>query len=847
MRAGAAIRTAIVLACSGAVCLGGAADSPRFSRDILPILSENCFHCHGMDAGTRKAGLRLDTEEGAAAVLGQGAGRSASALFQRITDPGADKMPPPDSGKTLSPAQIDLIGQWLDGGAPWEGHWAYTPPVRVVPAPVRNAAWPRSPIDRYILARLESAGFAPAPEADRRTLFRRIHLDLTGLPPAPDAADRFVLDNRPDAWERLVDELLASPHFGEHWARWWLDLAMYADSDGYLSDFIRPNAWRYRQWVVDALNADMPFDQFTVRQIAGDRLPNATVQDHIATGFLRNTLSNREGGAALEEFRTLQTFDRTRNLGTVWLGLTLECAQCHDHKYDAISQRDYFQIYAFFNNADEVNVDAPLGEEAAARAAAWPGYVARREALLAPVAGELDALQARWEEKLLHAARNPGGPDARWDRAWEVLGLVWGQGDAGAEGQLEGAIIVQTPPADRTQTDRFRIQNYFLRHGELMDPEAFQALKVGEIVRELDALAGELPPMSRAPAMRAARVSRPNRILERGDFRTPGAPVTPGVPAVLSAIHAPADPNRLNLARWLVAPENPLTARVTVNRIWQQLFGQGLVTTPDDFGVRGALPSHPDLLDWLAISFREDGWSLKALLREIVLSSTYRQSSHARPDLRAADPSNALLGRQQRLRLTGEQVRDAALSASGLLHPALGGPSVRPPQPESVTKEGFDNAWVPSEGPDRYRRSLYTFIQRTSPYGQLVNFDLAAPNRPCTRRERSNTPLQALNLLNDPNFFEAAQALAARSVVESPDPAARIDWLFRAALARPATPVERARIEALVREQTARFDRELEAIPPVTGAVGPPHTAENAAWVIAASVLLNLDEFINRE
>ena len=581
-------------------------------------------------------------------------------------------MPPPDSGDPV--AQI-VYRPWLDGGAPGGPPGPTPRPCR--PAPARNAAWPRSPLDRYVLARLEAAGFAPAPEADRRTLVRRIHLDLTGLPPAPDAADNFVLDNRPDAWERLVDDLLASQHFGEHWARWWLDLAMYADSDGYLSDFIRPNAWRYRQWVVDALNAECPSISSPSARL-GDLLPN-TVQDHIATGFLRNTLSNREGGADLRSSAApdLRPHAQPR------YRLARPDAECRATiTVRAISQRDYFQS-CFFNN-DEVNVDAPRRGGGGPRVVTMsPGEVA-----LAPVMRELDARPGG------AASRRGNGPDARWDRAWE--GLVWGQGDAGAEGQLEGTIS-QTPPADRTQTDRFRIQDYFLRHGELVDPEAFQALKVGEIVRELDALAGELPPMSRAPAMRAARESRPNRILERGDFRSPGAPVTPGVPAVLPAIHAPEAPDRLDLARWLVAPENPLTARVTVNRIWQQLFGQGLVTTPDDFGVRDALPSHPDLLDWLAIAFQENGWSLKALLREIVLSSTYRQSSHAPGPARGRSVQRPA-GRQKPA-LSGEQVRDAALLGWRPATPALGGPSVRPHSRKASRRKASTIPGSPAKGP----------------------------------------------------------------------------------------------------------------------------------------------------
>lgn len=450
---------------------------------------------------------------------------------------------------------------------------------------------------------------------------------------------------------------------------------------------------------------------------------------------------------------------------------------------------------------------------------------------------------------MLWAAANPGGPDARWDRQWEVLGLIWGQGDGNGEGegQLEGCSIVQTPVAQRTKDEKFRLQDYFFARGDLVNPDRFIALKVPELAKQIEELKKGLPRMSRAQSMRVSRVTRPNHMFIRGDFRVPGDPVTPGTPGALHAMGTDA-PDRLDLARWLVAPENPLTARVTVNRIWQELFGKGIVTTAGDFGVRGALPSHPDLLDWLAIEFQRQGWSIKGLIRTIVCSSTYRQSSDARPELAERDPGNVLLARQNRLRLGAEQVRDAALATSGLLNPTMGGPSVRPPQPDSVTEQGFDNTWVADEGPNRYRRALYTFIQRTSPFGQLVNFDYPDVNRACTRRERSNTPLQALNLLNDPTFFEAAQALAGRVLAGSNDSAGRLAQLFATSVGRSPSPAERERLLALLDEQSARFSQEPEAVGAVVGVrEDVPRTPEGAAWVIAASVVLNLDEFITRE
>jgi hypothetical protein len=702
---------------------------------------------------------------------------------------------------------------------------------------------------------LDQHGIARSADADSRTLIRRVSLDLIGLPPTLDEVDRFLGDERADAYGQLVDRLLSSPHFGEKWARWWLDLAGYADSDGYLSDFLRPYAWRYRQWVVDALNADMPFDQFTVEQLAGDLLPNATTSQRIATGFLRNTLSNREGGADLEEFRVKQIIARTNMVGTVWLGLTVGCAECHDHKFDPISQKEYYQLYAFFNNGDEINIDAPLGDEWERYQAARLDYDRKRQALLAPVAKEVAALQAEWEMKLLEAARRPGETGHQWDRAWEVLGLVWGQNYG--EGQLEGTLIVKTPPAERTQEQRDRLLDHFLKNGSLINEEKFAELKLAEVSKQLDELAAGLPAVKRAPTIMESKERRRTRIHKRGDFRSPGESVQPGTPAVLPPISGSGELTRLDLAKWLVSSENPLTARVFVNRVWQELFGRGLVNTPEDFGTRGAKPSHPELLDALALEFMEGGWSIKRLIREIVLSATYRQSSAKRPELAERDPDNVLLARQSRVRLSAEIVRDSALAVSGLLNPAIGGPSVWPPQPDSVSKEGFDNKWVASEGPNRYRRGLYTFIQRTSPYGQFVNFDLPDVNRPCARRERSNTPLQALNLLNDPVFVEAAQALADRIQAFAMRQAREqghvriedcLDYGFRLCLARPPSERERRRLAEYLAQQTRIFESDPESARALLAAQRDARdSVEPAAWSALCSVLLNLDEFITRE
>lgn len=703
--------------------------------------------------------------------------------------------------------------------------------------------WPRNSLDRFVLGRLEREKMQPSPEAGRRTLLRRLSLDLIGLPPSLNEIDDFLNDEAPGAYEMVVDRLLASPHFGEKWARWWMDLAHYGDSDGYLTDQVRPVAWRWRQWVIDAFNRGVRFDQFTIEQIAGDLLPEATVEQRIATGFFRNTLSNREGGADLEEFRNLQVVDRTGTFGITWLGLTLSCAECHDHKYDPVSQREYYRLYAFFNNADEVNIDAPLPGEWEAFEAAKRFYDEKRKAVLLPIVAEVEALQKKWEAKLLETEAHPAR-DHRWDRALELLGLVWG-GNLG-EGQLEGLNIVHTPWEERTASQRDRLQDYFLRSGSLIDGEKFTKLKIGELVEHLDKLAKDLPPVSRAPTMVRHHVLRQTHVHVRGDLRDKGEAVEPGTPAVLHPSRRAGD--RMTLARWVVSPNNPLTARVTVNRFWQELFGLGLVATSDDFGTRGEKPSHPHLLDFLAAEFVRQDWNMKAVLKLIVTSATYRQGSTATPEMLAKDPENILLARHSRQRLSAELVRDNTLAASGLLHRKVGGPSVHPPQPASVTAEGFENKWPTSTGPDRYRRGLYTIIQRTSPFAQFATFDLPNNNTTCTRRERSNTPLQALNLLNDPVFFEAAQALAARVLRAEGRASSPLDDAYLRSLARLPRSPERRRFEQYLATQVALLKDDPESARAIAGEpVAGVNIIEQAAWTGAASIILNLDEFITKE
>lgn len=726
-------------------------------------------------------------------------------------------------------------------------HWAFQA-VKASSVPeVGDAKSLRSPIDAFIFRRLKSEGITPSPAADPLTQMRRVTLDLIGLPPHPQEVQAFLNDAELDRYERLVDRLLASPRYGEKWATPWLDLCHYADTDGYLTDQLRPVAWRYRDWLVDAINRNMPFDEFTVAQIAGDLLPDATLDQKLATGFLRQTLSNREGGAEPEEFRVKQIVDRTEMVGTVWLGLTVGCARCHDHKYDPISQQEFFQLYGCLNNADEVNIDAPLPQERDAFESSRGDYEKARAKLLAPLHEELNVLQRRWEDKCLHARDNPG-TDHIWDRQWELLGLVWGGGLG--EGQLEGQEIARLPWNRRTARQRSDLLDYFLRSGSEIDSQKFKDLKLSDLRSELDALKDRFPKATRAPVMQASLNRRQGFIHERGDFRDRGKDVQPGTPKCLAEWENNIDePPRLRLARWLVSKKNPLTARVTVNRAWEQFFGRGLVYTTEDFGVRGTPPSHPDLLNWLAAEFMNSGWDMKQLHRTIVCSAAYRRSSEYRSDLTTRDPENVLLARQNPLRLSAEVVRDSGLCASGLLSLKIGGPSVRPPQPSRVTEEGFGNhKWERSAAPDCYRRSLYTFRIRTTPFAQGITFDAPNPNDICTRRPRSNTPLQALTLLNDPMFFEMAQALADRLLLaEEATDEERITAAFQLCVTRMPTNSEREELISFLQlQREQQTNKDIASVKLDYDFKSASDVAQQRVWTNIASVMLNLHEFITR-
>jgi mono/diheme cytochrome c family protein len=730
-----------------------------YLRDVQPILRAHCTDCHGPD--DQNGGLRLDTA--ALAISGGNSGTAIvpgdvdkSLLILAIT--GAEKvlrMPPEDSADKLPDDKIAILRRWIKEGAahpddeqpiaasndgPKSKHWSFQPIVRREPPTTKNAAWPRTPIDAFVLAKLEANSITPAAEADRVTLIRRVSFDLTGLPPSIAEVDEFVNDTSLDAYERLVDRLLASPHYGERWGRWWLDQARYADSQGYSNDAARV-MWKYRDWVIEAFNRDLPFDQFTIEQMAGDLLPSATLAQRVATGFHRNTQTYSEGASAIEEYRVESVVDRVSTTGVVFLGLTLGCARCHDHKFDPISQRDFYQLFAFFNSQSE------------------EGKEDDEPKLEVPVEG------------------------------WEPL-----------------------------------------------------------------AANGEKPPVTTALVMAERVEPRNTHIHIRGDFLSPGRQVFPAVPAVLPPLKVHTKtPSRLDLAQWLVSSENPLTSRVIVNRVWQLFFGKGIVETDDDFGTQGEKPTHPELLDWLATEFRQSGWSMKKLHRLLVTSAVYRQSSHVRSELQSIDPRNQLLARQNRLRLDAELVRDAALSASGLLAAKIGGPSVFPPQPDGVMQltQHANRDWKASSGADRYRRGMYTFFWRLSPHPFLMAFNAPESNTTCTRRPRANTPLQSLMLLNDETFIETAQALAVRVLREaaSLDDAHRIEYAVRLCLGRKPTSAElpilldllsRDQREAAGADQQRRFASATTLPDGVTPSM-------LLAWTTVARTILNLDEFITRE
>ena len=769
-----------------------------YNRQVRPILSDKCYACHGPDESHREAGLRLDLRDEALAPADSGKpaivpGRpDESALVKRVfaTSRGA-VMPPPKTGKTLTATEKQALRDWVAQGAKFQTHWAFQPPRKPPLPKVKNETWVRNPIDRFILARLEAEGLKPEPEADRATLARRLSLDLTGLPPTPADVDAFLADPRPDAYERLVDRLLASPHYGERLALDWLDAARYADTHGYHIDSGR-DMTRWRDWVINAFNRNLPFDRFTVEQLAGDLLPSPTLDQKIASGFNRNHMITFEGGVIPEEYLTAYIVDRVNTTGTVWLGLTVACTQCHDHKFDPITQKEFYQFYAFFNGVPENGVDGSKGNAA--------------PSIKAPSPAEQAAL----------------------DRLDAAILTAQAEMSAGGEKRIKAA---------RDRLDRLE------RERKDLDEKVPTTMVMASMTKPRDTF-----------------------LLVRGQYDKKGEKVEANVPAFLPPLPAGAPRDRLALARWLVDPKHPLVGRVTVNRFWQAFFGTGIVKTAEDFGSQGEPPTHADLLDWLAVEWTtpESGgtpWDVKALVRRIVTSATYRQRSSATPATIASDPENRLLARGPRVRLPAEFVRDQALAVSGLLNPEIGGKSVAPYQPAGLWEELMSRAdgknwsaqvYEQSHGKDLYRRTMYTFWKRTSPPPSLATFD--APDREtCTvRRARTNTPLQALVLLNDPTYVEAARKLAERTLTEGGgSPSDRIAFAFRLCTARRPTPEETAVLTDVLGADLARFRsdpaaaRKLLSVGESTGN-GKLDPVEHAAWTTVASVILNLDEVLNK-
>jgi mono/diheme cytochrome c family protein len=1015
-------------------------DKVDFARDVRPILQRHCFKCHSGDK--REGGFRLDLRTSAMAGGDEGIAikkgdSENSSLIKRVTGDDPDLVMPPE-GDRLTPDEVSTLTKWIDQGAVWPDaaaggnvrpdHWSYQPIVRPDFPQTRNRTWARNDVDAFVLSKLESLKIAPSPEAHRYTLIRRLYLDLLGLPPHPDEVDAFVNDESPKAYDQLVSKLLMSPHFGERWGRHWLDMARYADSDGYEKDSARPNAWRWRNWVINAINQDIPFDQFTIEQLAGDLLPDATADQKLATAFHRQTLTNTEGGTDQEQFRVEACFDRTETTGAVWLGLTVGCARCHTHKYDAITQREYYQLFGFFNNGDETNLDVPISDEASLKyerdLAAHDSKIAKQQEAIGQLRKTLAPQLPAWEDnyqtqvatlKMLgkssinwHVAdleSAKASSDAKFTRqedgsylvedapgkstpdkdeytlllrapAGEITGLrvetipdkrlpASGAGRAQNGNFVLSDVRVYSaatrelkkehrqtlaaahadfsqekfPPAHAIDGDvaktgwavspkmteahaaefltvgplpelkeqwiqvvldqqyggqhtigRFRVSIRTGSHpsdglpkdvlaildiptdrrskkqnSQLLDWFVRQDAKGKALTEQIEASQKDAPkPPVMSVRVLAQRVSSPRttHVLRRGEFLDPIKDQTI-VPTGLSVMHdlkardeKPAD--RLDLARWLASSSNPLTPRVTVNHVWKHLFGEGIVRTVNDFGVRGDKPSHPELLDWLADEFRGNhGWSRKELIRTIVTSATYRQTSVSRPELKDVDPQNLLLARQNRTRVEAEVIRDLSLSVSGLLSEKIGGPSVFPPLPPGVAELSYANnfKWATSKGEDRYRRGLYTFFKRTSPHPNLTLFDCPDSNLTCVSRNSSNTPLQALTLLNNEIFVEAAREFGQRTLKHDGSDRSRLTQAFRLCVSRQPTAAELDQFQEMLTASRKWYEANKDAA--LALALARPGTKsgsanndneefEAAAWIATCRIMLNMDEFITR-
>jgi len=991
-----------------------AAEPMLFNRDIRPILSEKCFFCHGPDANHREADLRLDLEAEAKTDAIVSGHADQSELISRILSDDSDAvMPPPESGKSLTADEINVLRRWVDEGAAYEAHWSFAAPERPELPEVGDDRWGRNPIDRFVLARLRAKQMHPSAEADRHVLIRRLSLDLTGLPPTVDDVQAFVRDTSENAYEKAVDRLLRSDRFGEHLARYWLDAARFADTNGYQYDLEREQ-WVWRDWVINAFNTNMPFDQFTIEQIAGDLLPNATDQQILATGFHRNHPITIEGGVIDEEYRTEYVVDRVVTTSTVWLGLTMTCGRCHDHKYDPISQRDFYRFFAFFNNAPEkglngfdpkIKVPSPLLQN---QIESWDQQVAAARVDYERIIGESGLPVQQWEDQLTGINQNvwnvvvpqqmvsaggavltvqddqsvlASGPnpvnetyeitlqtDAENVSAIKLEALVdpstvnggtgrgsngnfvlsefevevaksddptqfrkvelanaeadysqqnyniklaidgkadrtgWAvDGNSKAENRMavftfakpitsesgltfkvrmlqrfggshqiarfrlslhesdslplsmSVAAILARPKAKRSSADIEQLQDGLLqRFGPEDAKVAFAELR--DLERQRSKALAAVPATM---VMREMASPRKTHVLFRGEYDKPGEEVQPGTPQTLPPIPEGVAGNRLGLAKWLVMPDQPLTARVTVNRFWQQLFGTGIVKTVEDFGSQGEWPSHPQLLDWLAVDFVESGWDVKRMLKQIVMSSTYRQSSKLTAEKLEADPENRLLARGPRLRLDAEVIRDSALFAGGLLNQQVGGPSVFPYHPAGLWQEinnrpGYSRTYQQDTGDKLFRRSLYTFWKRTVPPPSMSAFDAPGREYCQVRRSRTNTPLQALVMLHDPQFVEAARHVAERILRAGGDTQQqRIEYGFLLCHARQPSKLEFAVLKDVVESRLTQYTNDHDAANKLLSVGDSPidesyEVPELAAWTMASRVLLNLSEFVTK-
>ena len=818
-----------------------------FNRDIRPILSENCFYCHGQDANKREAGLRLDVREEAilAGVIDLKKPESSS-LLARIheTDPDT-MMPPPKSNRKLTDSQKKLLLRWIQEGAAYTPHWAFAPPVRPNPPENRFSQWARNPIDQFVLAKLEREGLAPSPEADRRTLIKRLYSDLIGLPPKPQEVESFVQDTDPQAYEKLVDRLLENSHYGERMALPWLDAARYADSNGFQQDGDTWQ-WMWRDWVVKALNENLPFDQFTIWQLAGDLLPNATLDQKIASGFNRNHLLNGEGGAIAEEQRFVILFDRMDTTATTFLGLTMSCAQCHDHKYDPITQRDYYSLMDAFNRVPESGVPQRFSTRIRVAKPFVEVPTEETKAKLLDFDSQIDELN-KVVKPLADAAYH----------GWRV-GVFADKKPTEGKGLPDSVTgILNKPESERSDDDKKKLESELRKHFD-------------QKVR--DSLADKLPSFSKLTTVQKARSDyvadqtprpmimsddqpRDTHILARGEYLKPGEKVSFATPGFLPAMSAAMPKNRLGFAQWLVSPENPLLARVQVNRFWQHYFGTGIVKTAEDFGVQSEYPLHLDLLDWLAVEFRESGWNMKALHRMIVTSSTYRQSSRFTPILKSFDPENRLYGRSSRVRMPAMILRDWALAASQMLDPRIGGQPVYPYQPDAIweslaiTKER-DFTYPISKSSDLFRRSLYTFWRRT--VGPANMFD-ASNRQVCkVRVGQTSTPLHALTMLNDPTWVEASRMLAERAMKKSSEVSEQITYVFQCVMCREPSDSESVRLRAALDKQRQLYASESQSALELLSVGATARDASldathHASLTAICLAILNLDEAMTRE